>query len=131
MTEPSCFPGFYHGDWYVYRADFDAKPKAELLAAGRFPVSCGEDCFWFVAFDSSTFHIRKYTAQHEEDVAKLSTEVPTGLVRSNEQFVVAYNYRMRWTEDGTTLTIGGSISQMMSWDNRIIVVVGNRVLVVD
>ena len=130
--EEFLFSSYLYGHWYVNHAGLRGKYlDNELLAHGRFPISCGEHCIFFIGPATTGYEIRTFQNNVETSLVSLPEDTPMGFVRIQGQFVIAYSDFLLWPETGKRIAISAPASQLLSWQNRLVVVTPNELFVTE
>jgi hypothetical protein len=99
-----------------------------ILAHGRFPISCGTDCIYFIAEKTKGYEVRRLQGQTETVVQPLPQAMPWGLERLNHRFVIGYENEIYWPDDETRVVIPSGVSQFLVWQGRLVIASNTQLL---
>jgi len=118
---------YLYGKWYVNRGRVLEKYiDHAILAHGRFPISCGADCIYFISENDKGYEVRRLQGQTETVVQSLPEAMPWGLERLNDRFVIGYENEVYWPDDETRVAIPSGVTQLLVWEGRLVIVSGSQ-----
>ncbi|MEZ4458163.1 MAG: hypothetical protein R3E66_00260 [bacterium] len=122
---------YMYGRWYVNRGTvLEKRIDHAILAHGRFPISCGADCIYFITQSDDGYEVRRLQGQTETLIQPLPQAMPWGLERLNDRFVIAYDAEVYWPDDQTRVAIPSGVSQLLVWQERLLIVSKTKLLMI-